>query len=868
MNPFLIVALLTFVIAFAIPVITYLIGRQTKAAEKDPGDSRRAKALPFIGNGKIPPDRDRDVAEDQHTFSAILKLFLRSWPFIRMQLLGRWYYPGQGTANEVADNIASDGYTYIYAPVAVTVIAFIGPALGWPVYSLTYPMPFLWISIAVTVVASWGLVFAWSSRVQSASGIVLALALFCANLLATLAIDGLRDSAYTTLITVACFLGWMFQFGSKGDSDTPHGVDLSRANSLQLLWFYLVNQIRRLPGVSNFNWRFRLHAHLAYFYILLGIQGFIEIAMALVMTDMLSQSILLSDPLMPAVAQFFGESSWSREVAEVLSIDQRHIVKWWYISLMIGLWLLMLPFEVVRPYYHVWIMQRINQDLRLALVERWHQLSLTYHSDHRTGDSIYRIYQDSAQVTAVIGQLITCSIGVWRYLLAVILVSFLSPTIGLIALTIVIPAILLARWAMPRMRTRSLVYRAATSDITSRIQESFAAIRLIKAYRAEDRVQQEMEEDSIVAFNAAFQVRLMIALVTILMFTIAGGILLSGEFFMAMYANQGNEAFAKEIIAVIGLSFTIWSLGAFNWGRDRFHETTNNVRHIMRQWLASQDMAMGLQRVFDILDIAPDVTDAVDAIPLRSLQDAIVFEDVHFNYQSDRPVLDGVNLTAKPGTITAIVGPTGSGKSTLMGLLLRLYDPLDGRILIDGVDLKQYLIGSLRENTAIALQENVLFALSIKDNIRYVAPSATDEQVEQAIEVACMSDYVSGLPNGIDTLLGDRGGKLSTGQRQRLSIARAVVRDTAVLILDEPTAALDADTEHRVMTNLSEWGQGRAIFLITHRISTIRRADNILYLDEGRIVESGSHGELMAIQSGRYRTFVETESDLAGAAEI
>tara|TARA_Y100001960_G_scaffold212518_1_gene221910 strand:- start:387 stop:1004 length:618 start_codon:yes stop_codon:yes gene_type:complete len=195
----------------------------------------------------------------------------------------------------------------------------------------------------------------------------------------------------------------------------------------------------------------------------------------------------------------------------------------------------------------------------------------------------------------------------------------------------------------------------------------------------------------------------------------------------------------------------------------------------------------------------------------------------------------------------------------MMSLLLRLFDPNEGRILIDGTDLKDYRVGSLRENIAIALQENVLFSMSVRENIRYVAPTATDQEVELAIRIACMEDFVSDLPQGLDTVLGDRGGKLSTGQRQRLSIARAVVRNTPILVLDEPTAALDASTEHRVLTNLAEWGRGRAIFLITHRISTIRQATNILYLDQGRIIESGSHDELMA-RRGRYSDFVEAES--------
>ena len=198
-----------------------------------------------------------------------------------------------------------------------------------------------------------------------------------------------------------------------------------------------------------------------------------------------------------------------------------------------------------------------------------------------------------------------------------------------------------------------------------------------------------------------------------------------------------------------------------------------------------------------------------------------------------------------------------------MSLLLRLYDPASGTITIDEHHINQYQIQSLREKVAIALQENVLFASSVRDNIRYVVPHADEDAVRDAVRVACMDDYVDGLPFGLDTILGDRGGKLSTGQRQRLSIARAVVRDTPILILDEPTAALDAATEHRVMSNLAEWGQDRVIFLITHRISTIRRADNILYLDEGQIIENGDHTTLMSIEDGRYRAFVDAESNLS-----
>jgi ATP-binding cassette subfamily B protein len=273
-------------------------------------------------------------------------------------------------------------------------------------------------------------------------------------------------------------------------------------------------------------------------------------------------------------------------------------------------------------------------------------------------------------------------------------------------------------------------------------------------------------------------------------------------------------------------------------------------------------MAMGLSRVFDILDIEPDIEDEPDAKPLIKPEKEISFENINFEYEPGIPVLEGVSFTAKPGTITAIIGPTGSGKTTLMSLLLRLYEPSSGLIKIDGTPLNKYLIASLREKAAIALQENVLFSLSVRDNIRYVAPEADDSAINQAIEIACMDEYVHDLPQGLDTVLSDRGGKLSTGQRQRLSIARAVVRNTPILILDEPTAALDAVTEQQVMKNLSMWGRDRIIFLITHRISTIRRADNILYLDQGKILENGTHEELMRNENGKYKAFVEAESNL------
>ena len=791
----------------------------------------RVRQLPKWGDADIPQSRDRDAVEDDHGFSDIIKVFVRTWPYIMPLVLGYWRASSwrDSTTNEVGDAAQAPAtpWSYRHAPVLASLMAVSGviwlldPGSAWQTDALG-------AMTLVMVGLCWLLLFV-SGRGFVLAAVSLVVVASTAMLFAILVVTGWRDNVHIVLVSLSCLSMWLLQYRKHG-------------------------------GVLQFH--LRLGCHLVYYYVLVWLAAMVGIVTGFFTIDLINQSVLQGQPLTPFLADFVGRPELAAGAAETLTTAQRHELQMLYIIFLIAIGLLMFPLNVVRPYYNVWIMQQINENLRIALLERWHQLSLRYHGDHRVGDSVYRIYQDSAQVTAIISMVFAIVTQLTQYVVTILFVTALDPILGVLTLSVGLAAIAWAYWFSPRMRTRSLVARETNSDVTSRVQEALGAVRLIKASGMQEHEQQRFEADSVVAFNSAYRVRSLIAVITIVMFTIAAAALLGGEFLMAIWASDNRETFAAVLIGLVGLSFVRWNLSAFQWGQGQQFGASGLTQGLLTQWTTAQDMAMGLERVFGILDIEPDVVDDPNAVAMRPFAQAVHFDHVGFAYVPGQPILTDIDFRALPGTITAIVGPTGSGKSTLVAMLTRLFDPAAGRITIDGTDIRQLSLESLRGNVSVALQENVLFAMSLLDNIRYAVPEASDEAVSLATRVACIDDYVDELPDGLDTMLGDRGGKLSSGQRQRLSIARAVIKDAPILVLDEPTAALDAITEQRVLQRLSEWGEQRAILLITHRVSTIRRADQILYLDGGRIIEQGSHDELMALANGRYRRFVETEEAL------
>jgi len=516
------------------------------------------------------------------------------------------------------------------------------------------------------------------------------------------------------------------------------------------------------------------------------------------------------------------------------------------------------PLIAALVYYRIWILQRINQLLRLELFDRVQALSLRFHSESRVGDAIYRIYQDSAMVTQLVDVLfIRPVVSLGRYLVALAVVALFAPVLALGLALLAPPSLWLGARYGPPLRRDFRRARETNAALTSRIQEALVGIRVIKAYGAEPAWQARFERASRTAFDAAFAARFRYAVFGVLVFGLVGLVLAGSAAWAAVQTRQGDALFAAGVLSAFG--FTAWNLGLFNFAKERVGEGGSGIRMLLGTWGKVQDVVIGLGRVFELLDQPIEVTDRPGARPLRGVRWGVRFRDVHFRYQPERPALEGVDLEARPGAITAIAGPTGAGKSTLMALLLRLFDPERGAVEIDGADLRDLQVASLREKVAIALQENLLFGATIGDNIRFAVPEASDEAVREAARVACADEFIEALPAGYDTPLGERGARLSTGQRQRLSIARAVLKDAPILVLDEPTASLDADTELRVLRNLSEWGKDRVIFIITHRLSTIRRADRIVVLEEGRVAEQGSHADLQDRSGGLYRRLLESE---------
>ena len=646
---------------------------------------------------------------------------------------------------------------------------------------------------------------------------------------------------------------------------------------------------RRMFHLGLKTWPFMrpLLKHLLVLLALLFSGGLTLLVGAFFGTDLFYNKVLIGEKLQPiqATVLFLGEeyvttdplklgkksttestpddknNSKSADVEPELTKAQRKTVRNRFLVWSAIGGVLIAVFGAAAWYYSTWVWQSINQNLRVAMVERAESLSLRFHNDSRVGDAIFRVYQDSAMIINLLEQGVIAPLrALYGILLGLAFATAFDPWIALIIVLVGVPIGWLAVASTPRIRRRALANRIANSNLTSRLQEAFAAIKVVKANRAEARIFDRFDQDSIRALNAAYFLRLDMVLLVLAVALLGGGMFIAIEYITVSWVIDGRETFLGALVAAF-IGFVVWNVGAVRIVTERMEGLAFSARRLLEVWMRMQDLFIALERAFYLLDQEPEVVDPVDPVRFPSPIGRVTWRGIQFAYETGKPVLRDIDLDADAGTVTAIVGATGTGKSTLMTLLLRLYDPEAGSIAINGVDLKDMAIDDIRANVTVALQKNVLFADTVANNISLGTPGAQRADIEAAAKIACADTFIETMPKGYDTELGERGGKLSSGQRQRLSIARAVVRDTPILILDEPTASLDARTEQQVLKNLADWGRGRVIFVITHRLSTIRNADQIALIDGGRIVERGAHDALMAIPDGRYRAFVGAETE-------
>lgn len=482
-----------------------------------------------------------------------------------------------------------------------------------------------------------------------------------------------------------------------------------------------------------------------------------------------------------------------------------------------------------------WIMQRLLAQLRQDIFTKIQSLPLSFFDRSEAGDLMSRLLNDVNTVNQAFGQTIAQMLGnVFSLIGIVIAMLSINLQLGLLS-NLVVPLMifttsLFARWARARFR----VTRQTIGELSAKLEEDIGSVREAQAF---NRVQMNIEEfDILNAANRDANVQAV---------AITAAFLPSIDFLNTL-AIAGVLAYGGYL-AVTGAA-TVGVVTSFLLYVQQFFRP---IQILSQFYTQAQSAFAGLERIFQLLDEPSQLQDAPDAIEMPPVQGEVTFENVTFGYNPGQLVLKGVNLHAYPGQMVALVGPTGSGKTTIVNLILRFYDVSSGAVKIDGIDVRSVTQASLRRQIGIVLQDNILFSGTVAENIAFGVPYASQADIEAAAQMANVHEFITSLPQGYTTVLGERGAPLSQGQRQLISIARAVLINPRILILDEATSSIDTRTEALVQTAIARLLQGRTSFVIAHRLSTVTQADRVLVIQQGQIVEQGTHTELIE-QQGVY----------------
>jgi ATP-binding cassette, subfamily B, multidrug efflux pump len=482
-----------------------------------------------------------------------------------------------------------------------------------------------------------------------------------------------------------------------------------------------------------------------------------------------------------------------------------------------------------------WIMQRMLAQLRLDIFLKIQSLPVSFFDRSEAGDLMSRLINDVSTINQAFGQTVAQMLGNLFSLFGIIIAMLvINLPLGLLS-NLIVPLMLVttaffARWARARFR----ITRETIGDLSTKLEEDIGSVREAQAF---NRVSLNIRE--FVELNAANRDANVSAV------AITSAFLPSIDFLNTL-ATAAVLAYGGYL-AVTG-AVTVGAVTAFLLYVQQFFRP---IQILSQFYTQAQSALAGAERIFLLLDEPAKLEDAPDAIAMPPIQGEVEFEGVTFGYSSNQTVLNQVSLHAKPGQMIALVGPTGAGKSTIINLILRFYDVTKGEVKIDGIDIRTVTQASLRRQIGLVLQDNILFSGTVAENIAFGRPDATQAEIEAAAQVANVHDFITQLPQGYATLLGERGSNLSQGQRQLISIARAVLVNPQILILDEATSSIDTRTEVLVQDAIDRILSDRTSFVIAHRLSTVTQADQVLVIQQGQIVESGTHVELVA-QQGVY----------------